>query len=70
MAGFPFKSVLLFLRGGPEWDRAWQVILDRLRECVEKLEIVMGDDALDWDVDKYFLDGLEHLQKNRDVEWG
>ena len=29
----------------------------------------MGDDLLDWDVDKYFLDGLGRLQNNRDVQW-
>ena len=63
MVGFPFKSVSLFLPSGLDET------LDNLRSCVEKLEVVLRDDALDWDVDKYFLDGLEHLQKNRDVEW-
>lgn len=33
-----------------------------------KLEVVEGDDVLDWEVDKYSLDGLEHL-KNRNVQW-
>jgi len=33
--------------------------------CTEKLEIVMGDDALDWDVGGYFLGGLEHLQEDQ-----
>ena len=67
VVGFPFKSVSLFLPGGPKsiWDEA----LDKLKRCVEKLEVVLRNGALDWDVDKYFLDGFEHLQKNRDVEW-
>ena len=66
-AGFPFRSVSLFLRGVPRLgsDR----VLEELRRCVERLEFIAGDDVLDWDVDKYFLDGLDHLQMNRDVEW-
>ena len=59
--GFPFSSVLLFLPW--LWDE-----LDELRRYVGKLEVVM-DDYLDWDVDKYFLDGLEHLQRDRGVQW-
>ena len=66
-AGFPFQSVSLFLRYGLECHPAW--VSKRLRRCVERLEVVVGDDILDWDVDKYFLDGLDHLQKNRDVQW-
>jgi len=68
-AGFPFKSVLLFLklRGGLEWD--CDHVLGDLKGRVEKLEVVTGDGVLDWDVDKYFLDGLEHLQNDRDVQW-
>jgi len=27
----------------------------------------MGDDALDWDVGEYFLDGLEHFQEDQDL---
>ena len=34
-----------------------------------KLEVVEGDDVLDWEVDKYSLDGLEWHQKNRNVQW-
>ena len=71
VVGFPFKYVSLFLRGDLEWE--YQEIaeedLHKLRKCVERLEVVEEDDALDWDVDKYFLDGLDHLQKNRDVQW-
>ena len=64
-AGFPFKSVSLFFRDGLEFEED----LKELKEYVEELEIVVGDDILDWDVDKYFLKGLDHLQKNRDVQW-
>jgi len=64
--GFPFKSVSLFFHSGLEWQ--WNQVLELLRSGVEKLEVVTGDDVLDWDVDKYFLDGLEH-QNNREVQW-
>ena len=69
-AGVPFRSVLVFLCDGPEWG--WESESEsesELRECVGKLEVVRGDDVLDWDVDKYFLDGLDRLQKIRDVQW-
>ena len=85
VVGFPFKSVSLFLQEGleyeegSEWLRKYGGRLTKLREhvedleelrgYVEELEIVVEDDVLDWDVDKYFLDGLDHLQKNRDVQW-
>ena len=65
-AGFPFKSVSLFLRGD---DLGWDQVSEGFRECIEELEVVTGDDVLDWDIDKYFLDGLDHLQKNQDVQW-
>ena len=67
VAGFPLRSVSLFLCGGPvlESDR----VLEGLGRCVEKLEVVVGDDVLDWDVDKYFLDGFDRLQTSRDVQW-
>ena len=64
VAGFPFKSVSLYLRDDP----GCEVVLE-LRKCVGRLELVLGDDTLDWDVDKYFLDGLDHLWKNQDVRW-
>ena len=68
VAGFPFKSVSLF---HSERSSGWLYDhdLDELKRCVGKLEVVIGEDALDWNVDKYFLDGLEHLQQNRDVQW-
>ena len=66
-AGFPLGSVSLFLCDDPA-QRRFRV-LEELRACVGELEVVMGDDVLDWDVDKYFLDGLDHLQKDRNVQW-
>ena len=63
--GLPFKYVSLFFCGNREWY--WEGVLTELRSCVGELEVVTGDGVLDWDVDKYFLDGLEHLQKSRGV---
>lgn len=67
VVGFPFKSVSLFLHGDLEWR--WGPVMDKLRSCVGELEVVAGEDVLDWDVDKDFLDGLGHLQKHLDVQW-
>ena len=67
VAGFPFRSVSLFLSVDRGWG--WDRVLEELRECVEKLEIFAGDDVLNWEIDKYFLDGLDHLQKNWGVQW-
>lgn len=36
---------------------------------IEKFEVIAGDNVLGWDIDKYFLDGLAHLQECRDVGW-
>ena len=44
-AGFPFKSVSLFLCGDLEWD--WDGLLKKLGGCVEELEVVSGDEVLD-----------------------
>ena len=77
VAGSPLRSVSLFLSVDWAWDgilegsrgcvEEFRECIEELRGCVEKLEIFTGDDVLDWDVDKYFLDGFDHLQKNRDV---
>ena len=67
VAGFPFRSVSLFLWDGLGWG--CDEVLEELREYVEELEVILGDDVLDWDVDKYFLDGLDRLQKNLNVQW-
>ena len=65
-AGFPLRTVSLFRDLGWVW---YQALPEELRGCIEDLEVVIGDGALDWDVDKYFLDGFDHLQRNRDVRW-
>ena len=67
VAGIPFESVSLFLYGGP--GQGWDQVLAKLRMCVGVLEVIEGDDLLDRDVDTYFLEGLDHLRKDRDVQW-
>jgi len=37
-------------------------ILEESRGCIERFEVTVGDSALRWNVDKYFLDGLDHLR--------
>ena len=66
-AEIPFKYVTLFLCSGP--GQRWDQVLAKLRMCVGELEVIEGDDLLDRDVDTYFLDGLDHLRKDRDVRW-
>ena len=59
-AGLPFKSVSVFILHPDECE------LDLLRDltgCIERFELVMGDSVLDWDPDKYFLDGLGDSQR-------
>ena len=59
--GMPFKSISLF---GQWEERVYGPMesnaeLEQLRnECVE-VEIVTGDDAMDWNIDDYFFGGLE-----------
>jgi hypothetical protein len=61
-AGRPFKSVTMFSRS--PWSNARFGPmgscrpLEKLRKCVGKLEVVVGDDVLDWSVDDYFFGGL------------
>ena len=42
------------------WKKS-QNIHENKAELLKKLKIVMGDDAVDWDVGEYFLGGIEHL---------
>jgi len=60
-AGNPFNSVSVFVMV-PERCEVKEEELEELRSCIRKFEFVTGDDVLDWDIDKYFLDRLEHLQ--------
>ena len=67
-SGYPFKSASVFLPdelGGEGEGEVPEV----LRRCIEKFRLATGDDAFDWDTDKYFLDGLEHLRNCRIVQW-
>ena len=64
-AGFPFITVSLFLLEDPELKQ----VLEELKECIERFEVTVGDNVLEWDLDKYFLDGLEHLQERRSIGW-
>ena len=67
-AGNPFNSVLVFLPLAPGPELREEEV-EELRSCIGNFEIATGDDILDWDIDKYFLDGLEHLQNRRNVQW-
>ena len=64
-AGSPFRSVSLFLLEleDPRSGR----ILDQLRDCIEDFEVTVGDKVLGWDVNRYFLAGLDHLRERLDV---
>ena len=64
-AGSPFRTISLFLLEGSGLEQ----VLGELEECIEKFEVTVGNNVLEWSVDKYFLDGLEHLRERRDVRW-
>lgn len=63
-AGVPFRSVTLVIPStgfvAPSGELA------ELNECIERFEFLAGDDALDWDVDKYFIPEYDPLQTRRD----
>jgi len=40
--------------------------LAALNECIERFELLAGDDALDWDVDRYFIPNYDPLRRRRD----
>ncbi|KAF9649606.1 hypothetical protein BDM02DRAFT_1777026 [Thelephora ganbajun] len=54
-------DVLHLTSADPEWS-----LLDEelcvLSGCVRQLDVLAGDNALDWKADRYFLNGLEHCQ--------
>ena len=66
VVGFPFRKVSVFLGWTPKPERSrWMDSdLEELRRCIETFEYVTGDDTLDWNVNDYFLDGLDHLRRN------
>ena len=67
-AGNPFNSVSVSLPFAPS-PGVREEELEELISCIRKFEIVTGDDILDWDIDRYFLDGFEHLKNPRNVQW-
>ena len=68
-AGNPFKSVSMFLLRVPNPGDREVEEWEELRGCIEEFKLVTGDDILDWDIDRYFLGGLEHLRSHENVEW-
>jgi len=48
------------------WKKS-QDIHENKVELLEKLEIVMGGDAVDWDVGEYSLGGIEYLLGDQDL---
>jgi len=64
-AGIPFRTVSLFLHLTPPPNHlGWKKELEELRRCVGTFKFVDDADALlDWNVDDYFLDGLDHLRR-------
>lgn len=61
--GVPLRSVSLFVRSPWDEEEHGPVescrALEQLRGCVEELEIVIGNDVLDWNVGDYFFGGLD-----------
>jgi len=55
-AGLPFRTVTFAhpFELAPDDLK----VLEGLRGCVGRVELLLGDDTLDWNLDKYFLNGL------------
>ena len=69
VAGCPFESVSVFLQHTPglgECEGKGEE-LEELRGCVERFGLATGGDVLDWDINEYFLDGLDHLRNRRNA---
>ena len=55
-AGFPLKTITFAC---PSVLTPYDLTaLEGLKEYVERVELLLGDDALDWNLDKYFLNGF------------
>ena len=64
IAKAPFRSVILAI---PSTDLVVSPgELAALSEYIERFEFLAGDDALDWDVDKYFIPDYDPLRRRRD----
>jgi len=66
LAGFPLRSVSLFLNRADDLGRPEFVDpeLEELRGSIETFKLVVGDDVLDWNVDDHFLDGLNLVRED------
>ena len=64
VAGFPLRSVSMFVNPERARLRSAGSNLQELRRWVEAVEFVTGDDILDWNVDDYFLVGLDHIRRD------
>ena len=62
--GAPFRSITLAIPSADSELSSGQ--LATLNEYIERVEFLAGDDALDWDVDKYFIPDYDPLQRLRD----
>ena len=64
IAAAPFRSVILAIPSAGFVAPSGE--LAELSEYIERFEFLAGDDALDWDVDKYFIPCYDPLQTRRD----
>ena len=64
IAKAPFRSVILAIPSTNLVVSPGE--LTALGEYIERFEFLAGDDALDWDVDKYFIPNYDPLQRQRD----
>jgi len=71
-AGFPLRSVSVFICSAKDPKRfGWtDSVVEELRGYIETFELVVGDDALDWNVDDYFLDGLYDARSDLSITTG
>ena len=60
----PFRSVTLAIPSTNLVVSSGELAV--LDEYIERFEFLAGDDALDWDVDKYFIPSYDPLQRRRD----
>ena len=61
-AGFPIKTLIMVIGDDGAVVRERQGELDGLKSYAGQVQVVSGDDALDWDVDKYFLSDHDHAR--------
>ena len=68
VGGFSLKSITMFaprsraLRFDPDHIDS---SVEEARKWVDRFELVTGEDAMDRDVNDYFLDGLDHLRRDQ-----